>query len=1264
MIINLDLTKTYGQQNADIAKKNKINQIDMTVNLYPERGDDSSENSDDVSYGPITIDQNYDNLSEEKNAQSKTKAGGRTLVNDSGMRLWFDGDSDVFPSCYGTIYYKTYNISLDLNSPEYEALKAQRTQIPIYFTFDGLRKKAITPEENADEFYPLFSETTTSTLVCEDIIYSNPFIPSYTFSYSNLPQITRSNVRNNLLNLNLNTIFNNIDNGNGNEWGITEWDSLETRTISDNEFTVVRDGESTTTNILDEISQIIQNGSSNVSSDFATLNDYINPKIISWDNDGSILKIGLSIPTTIYLFTSDSGKTQWSSPIFDPPAKIGDTINVDVTGTVGYETVTLYSYDFTSATISFMNDFTSETEQTSYHSGNYPYSSENSMLFTEGVVSADTNRITVTTTDSDGVESLDGYVYDTFYAEDFADNLYDKYQNGKMQLSITYPVGHLQTINGLDVVYSEEYGLCTNIGNEYFDINGNKLVIDADDIITNISQIPEGTLCYITKNSEIYYKNSNGSPKLFVVQTSNLVYNGILVNELTLIESSEQFVSAFNESSWAEIDAMGKIGILQDHLSVGEQKTISLASGQDITLSILDFNHDDLTDGSGKAGMTIGMDSRLTDVYQMNSTATTSLSWNDCTFRTQIIPQLITDLPSDLQSIIQPVIKYSATSNNDLSTVNASEDKLFLQSLTEITGPAYIQNTASLSSIFSSNEGEQYEYWKTVKDGTITEDRKKFNKYGQSVNWTTRSVSSDTTTTNEGTTATFGVIDDNSGNIINVEPNTPETQTANHGISYAFCVGKQPFSFSGTLQDATWQQINYIANNGLAEQYFSVGDEKTITLSTGEEITLVILGFNHDQIYGEDFYASITFGMKNLLYDYYVMNNSATSNGGWGNSTMRNTTMQTLFSQLPADLQNIIKSVTKNYSQEKGTSTTSQSVDKLWLLSMSEIYASDEISTRYLQEGSQYEYWLNKIGNASPDNATEGVIKYMNNGQSYAGYWWTRSVNNINDGFGVINSNGFGISTISANDSMVSVSFGFCVGKGNYIFNKSLQNATWDEINFISTNGYAQQFFSVGDEKTIELSTGEQITVSILGFNHDDLSDNSGKAGITFGMNNLLETIYQMNPSDSNIGGWDNSNMRNTTMQTLFSQLPNDLQNVIKSVNKKASAGNQSTDIITSSDKLWLLSEVEIDGTENEVYKDEGYQYEYWRVVKDGTSSEGRIKYLSDGTGTVRGWWLRTAMLNKETSFAYVGNNGILYVSDSAVSNQTYRDGVSFGFCV
>lgn len=981
MIINLDLAKTYGQQNADIAKKNKINQIDMTINLYPESGNSSEDGSESASYGPIAIDDNYANLSEIKIVESKTN--NNLDLDLKGFPLQYVEDtSDYFPTYYGIVKYKNYNISIDLSNPNYENLKYIDTIIPFVSSFNGNRK------------------------------YSNSgdritFISNSSGSYSS---ISSSEIENGWSIVDIVNIFDNLSSSND-FYGITVWD--EDYNFNDNEFTVTTQGEEHTTNILDELSDIIQNGANNVSSNFLNLNNYLQPKINTWNNDNSELEINISIPTSVYIFNSEKGCRYVHQ---------GVTTGFQWVNRVYYDELNIYKYNFTELNLSFAVNYTSEAEQTTYHKGNYPYATESSMLFTEGVITNGTNYATVSSTNP----NIDGtLVYETFYSEDFANNLYDKYQNGKMQLSITYPVSHLQTINGLDVVYSEEYGLCTNIGNEYFDINGNKLSIGDDDTITNISQIPEGTLCYITKNGEVYYKNADGSPKLFVVQTSNLVYNGILVNELTLIESSEQFVSAFNESSWAEIDAMGKIGILQDHLSVGEQKTISLASGQDITLSILDFNHDDLTDGSGKAGMTIGMDSRLADVYQMNSTATTSLSWNDCTFRTQIIPQLITDLPSDLQSIIQPVIKYSATSNNDLSTVNASEDKLFLQSLTEITGPAYIQNTASLSSIFSSNEGEQYEYWKTIKDGTVAEDRKKFNEYGQSMNWTTRSVSSETTTTNEGTTATFGVIDDNSGNIINVEPNTPETVFNNHGVSYAFCVGKQPFSFSGTLQDATWQQINYIANNGLAEQYFSVGDEKTITLSTGEEITLVILGFNHDNLADGSGKAGITFGTKELLQDTYQMSNDSISSTRWDTCTMYLQTLPIIFSQLPNDLQLVIKEVYKStdeklYIDSEEVSTVNSS-NKLWLFSEVEIDGTQK--DYYADEGSQYEYWKT----VKDGTINENRIKYINN---ITTKWWLRS-----RGEGISRTVFLYIGTdgtiTSAYDGLSGnyhgVSFGFCV---------------------------------------------------------------------------------------------------------------------------------------------------------------------------------------------------------------------------------------------
>lgn len=222
----------------------------------------------------------------------------------------------------------------------------------------------------------------------------------------------------------------------------------------------------------------------------------------------------------------------------------------------------------------------------------------------------------------------------------------------------------------------------------------------------------------------------------------------------------------------------------------------------------------------------------------------------------------------------------------------------------------------------------------------------------------------------------------------------------------------------------------------------------------------------------------------------------------------------------------------------------------------------------------------------------------------------------------------------------------------------SFEKASWSDIAALSESGSADKYFSVGDEKTISLTTGEQVTLVILGFDHDDLTG-GGKAGISIGMKNLLATKYRMNATATNEGGWDESEMRTSTMATLLSQLPSDLQGVIKQVNKKATAGGASTSITTSADKLWLLAEVEVDGTTSAGYADEGEQYEYWKTVKDGTVAADRIKYLSNGSGSADTWWLRSPSVSVSTHFRNFISTGIVIGT-----NADYTRGVSFGFCV
>jgi hypothetical protein len=221
---------------------------------------------------------------------------------------------------------------------------------------------------------------------------------------------------------------------------------------------------------------------------------------------------------------------------------------------------------------------------------------------------------------------------------------------------------------------------------------------------------------------------------------------------------------------------------------------------------------------------------------------------------------------------------------------------------------------------------------------------------------------------------------------------------------------------------------------------------------------------------------------------------------------------------------------------------------------------------------------------------------------------------------------------------------------------KTLEESTWEEINTASLDGSASKKWNVGDEKTITLTTGEQVTLQILGFNHDDLANGSGKAGVTFGMKNLLATKYYMKFDGSNTGGWHSSHMRTSTMVTLLSQLPSDLRSVIKPVSKKATNGNKSTAITVSTDSLFLFANVELNGTTDKGYVNEGTQYEYW--LTRNTNAD-RIKKLSNGNGVIDNWWLRSPDVGYARYFGTVLENGVI---DSRIAGN--EQGVCFGFCV
>ena len=221
-----------------------------------------------------------------------------------------------------------------------------------------------------------------------------------------------------------------------------------------------------------------------------------------------------------------------------------------------------------------------------------------------------------------------------------------------------------------------------------------------------------------------------------------------------------------------------------------------------------------------------------------------------------------------------------------------------------------------------------------------------------------------------------------------------------------------------------------------------------------------------------------------------------------------------------------------------------------------------------------------------------------------------------------------------------------------FVVGATLETTSWDNIAAVSKFGQAPNYWKVGDKKNITVN-GVTYAAQIIGFDHDTLTTADGgrtKAGITFQLVDCLKTTYSMNGSNTNVNGWRGSTMRTSTMATLLNQLSSDLKSVLKFVNKVTSVGNSSSGLETTSDKLFLLSEIEVFGATQYSYAGEGKQYEYY------TAGNSTIKKVN---GSAYYWWERSPYSGDTSYFCNVYNNG---VADS--NGASGSSGVSFGFCV
>ena len=227
---------------------------------------------------------------------------------------------------------------------------------------------------------------------------------------------------------------------------------------------------------------------------------------------------------------------------------------------------------------------------------------------------------------------------------------------------------------------------------------------------------------------------------------------------------------------------------------------------------------------------------------------------------------------------------------------------------------------------------------------------------------------------------------------------------------------------------------------------------------------------------------------------------------------------------------------------------------------------------------------------------------------------------------------------------------------------KDAKDWTLDEQNAAATdiakNGTSSVVYAkakaameAGTKFSAKLTNGKTLEYRIVGINHDDLANGSGKAGLTFEATNTVLGTQRMNATQTNAGGWEQSELRGRLNSgDLWSLLPSELQSKVKTVKKMTDnkgGGTAGTPSATT-DKVFLLSTTEVYGN----LQSDGAQYEYYK-------SKGVTASSYSGASSSNGHWTRSVYPNSSTSFRSVYSDGDWYSSDAA---STYYVFPAFSF--
>lgn len=208
----------------------------------------------------------------------------------------------------------------------------------------------------------------------------------------------------------------------------------------------------------------------------------------------------------------------------------------------------------------------------------------------------------------------------------------------------------------------------------------------------------------------------------------------------------------------------------------------------------------------------------------------------------------------------------------------------------------------------------------------------------------------------------------------------------------------------------------------------------------------------------------------------------------------------------------------------------------------------------------------------------------------------------------------------------------------------------------------AKAAMDAGTKFSVKLTDGKTLEYKIIGIDHDDLADGTGKAGLTF-LTTSTGISSRMNATATNAGGWEKSELRaKMNSGEIWNLMPSDFQSKVKSVKKltnNVGETDKNAAVTATTDKLFLLSYSEIVPTS------------YWASSYPWTSNEGtqyeafKGKVTNNYSGNdclkIGGyWWERSVYPYNSALFLFVDSNGDPSISDYATNSYCVCPAFSF----